>query len=218
MPLILIHHYRIIQWYLSNLTGLFLAKAPNCEHHIHLEGTWGGASRRRYRCQWRLPYWPPYNFFRRYFADKQHCTLGTLYVSLFYTLAKKNNIVLPDEPCFASASALNDRYQNFSGLDDYLHYNVNQYISSHPQRRFRSYPLVIFSACKSQWRGPCGHILLPIGSCISWCQCWDSHWRVLCGAETRQRVGCDKLTCSLSTEASATGGRVYYLYILSRWP
>jgi adenosine deaminase len=47
-----------------------------------------------------------------------------LYVSLFYTLAKKNNIVLPDEPCFASASALNDRYQNFSGLDDYLHYNA----------------------------------------------------------------------------------------------
>jgi adenosine deaminase len=45
-------------------------------------------------------------------------------VSLLYTLAKKNNIVLPDEPCFASASALNDRYQNFSGLDDYLHYNA----------------------------------------------------------------------------------------------
>lgn len=48
---------------------------------------------------------------------------GTLTPDLLFTLAKKNSISLPSEnPAFSSPSSLLARYQNFTSLDDFLHY------------------------------------------------------------------------------------------------
>lgn len=48
---------------------------------------------------------------------------GALTSDLLFKLAAKNNISLPKEdPAFASASALRQRYNNFASLDDFLHY------------------------------------------------------------------------------------------------
>ena len=50
---------------------------------------------------------------------------GALEPTLLYTLAARNAIDLPpasDDPSFASAAALLDRYDRFTSLDDFLHY------------------------------------------------------------------------------------------------
>lgn len=50
---------------------------------------------------------------------------GSLSPSLFFRLAASNNIALPSssvDPAFASIEALNTRYENFTSLDDFLHY------------------------------------------------------------------------------------------------
>lgn len=48
---------------------------------------------------------------------------GTLSPAFEFELAKKNNIILPqDDPAFASPEALLERYSHFSDLDDFLHY------------------------------------------------------------------------------------------------
>lgn len=50
---------------------------------------------------------------------------GSLSPELLFTLSKKNNIPLPSpsvDPAFSSAETLYTRYENFSSLDDFLHY------------------------------------------------------------------------------------------------
>lgn len=48
---------------------------------------------------------------------------GSLEPSLLFSLAKQNNITLPeDDAAFASADALLDRYKRFTSLDDFLQY------------------------------------------------------------------------------------------------
>lgn len=48
---------------------------------------------------------------------------GSLSPSLLFTLAAKNNIKLPrNDAAFSSPSTLNARYENFSGLQDFLDY------------------------------------------------------------------------------------------------
>ena len=48
---------------------------------------------------------------------------GSLSPSLLFQLAATNNITLPPEnPSFASISTLESRYENFTSLDDFLHY------------------------------------------------------------------------------------------------
>jgi adenosine deaminase len=50
---------------------------------------------------------------------------GSLSPTLLFHLAQINNITLPSpsiDPAFASPAALNERYENFSSLDDFLHY------------------------------------------------------------------------------------------------
>ncbi|KAM0262583.1 hypothetical protein ACHAQJ_001628 [Trichoderma viride] len=48
---------------------------------------------------------------------------GTISPELFFSLASKNGISLPsDDPAFDSPATLQARYQNFSSLDDFLHY------------------------------------------------------------------------------------------------
>lgn len=48
---------------------------------------------------------------------------GTISPELFFRLASKNDITLPsDDPAFESPAALHARYQNFTSLDDFLHY------------------------------------------------------------------------------------------------
>ena len=48
---------------------------------------------------------------------------GALTPKLLFSLAKKNNISLPnDDPAFSSIEALVDRYNRFLSLDDFLHY------------------------------------------------------------------------------------------------
>lgn len=48
---------------------------------------------------------------------------GALTSDLLFALAFKNDIRLPnDDPAFASAHSLRERYNNFSSLDDFLHY------------------------------------------------------------------------------------------------
>lgn len=48
---------------------------------------------------------------------------GALTPQLLFDLAEKNDIELPsDDPAFASPTALVDRYQRFTSLDDFLHY------------------------------------------------------------------------------------------------
>ena len=50
---------------------------------------------------------------------------GSLSPDLLFRLARANNIALPSptiDPAFASAAALAARYENFSSLDDFLHY------------------------------------------------------------------------------------------------
>ncbi|GAB7356107.1 hypothetical protein MBLNU459_g6710t1 [Dothideomycetes sp. NU459] len=47
---------------------------------------------------------------------------GALSPAVLFTLAKRNNISLPDDPAFASPEALLARYDRFTSLDDFLHY------------------------------------------------------------------------------------------------
>lgn len=48
---------------------------------------------------------------------------GTLTPELLFALAAKNNIALPvDDASFTDPAALSARYQNFTSLDDFLHY------------------------------------------------------------------------------------------------
>ncbi|EFX06640.1 adenosine deaminase [Grosmannia clavigera kw1407] len=47
---------------------------------------------------------------------------GSLSPELLFTLAKRNNVTLPEDPAFASVEALYARYDQFSCLDDFLHY------------------------------------------------------------------------------------------------
>lgn len=47
---------------------------------------------------------------------------GTLEPSLLFTLAAKNHISLPQDPSWASPAALKARYEQFTCLDDFLHY------------------------------------------------------------------------------------------------
>ncbi|PPJ61415.1 hypothetical protein CBER1_09482 [Cercospora berteroae] len=48
---------------------------------------------------------------------------GALTPEVLFTLASKNNITLPsDDPAFASPESLLQRYDNFTSLDDFLHY------------------------------------------------------------------------------------------------
>lgn len=48
---------------------------------------------------------------------------GTISPELLFTLASKNGISLPsDDAAFASPAALQTRYENFTSLDDFLHY------------------------------------------------------------------------------------------------
>ncbi|RFU81364.1 adenosine deaminase [Trichoderma arundinaceum] len=48
---------------------------------------------------------------------------GTISPELLFKLASKNGISLPlDDPAFDSPATLQARYQNFSSLDDFLHY------------------------------------------------------------------------------------------------
>ncbi|KAL8991199.1 MAG: hypothetical protein Q9177_000319 [Variospora cf. flavescens] len=50
---------------------------------------------------------------------------GSLEPSLLLSLASRNGITLPspdEDPAFASADALHDRYSRFTSLDDFLHY------------------------------------------------------------------------------------------------
>ena len=50
---------------------------------------------------------------------------GALSPSLLFTLASRNHISLPspgDDPAFTSIESLLDRYQQFTSLDDFLHY------------------------------------------------------------------------------------------------
>jgi adenosine deaminase len=48
---------------------------------------------------------------------------GALTPEVLFQLADKNNTSLPkDDPAFASPVALSDRYDNFTSLDDFLHY------------------------------------------------------------------------------------------------
>lgn len=48
---------------------------------------------------------------------------GALTPAVLFKLAAKNNITLPsDDPAFASPETLRERYQNFTSLDDFLHY------------------------------------------------------------------------------------------------
>ncbi|WPA99555.1 uncharacterized protein RHO25_004173 [Cercospora beticola] len=48
---------------------------------------------------------------------------GALTPEVLFTLASKNNITLPsDDPAFASPGRLLQRYDNFTSLDDFLHY------------------------------------------------------------------------------------------------
>lgn len=48
---------------------------------------------------------------------------GALTPELLFNLAKDNSITLPqDDPAFRSIAALYERYQNFTSLDDFLHY------------------------------------------------------------------------------------------------
>ena len=54
---------------------------------------------------------------------EQHLHIeGTLEPELLFELAAKNNVSLPDDPVYASAETLHARYQNFTCLDDFLHY------------------------------------------------------------------------------------------------
>ena len=48
---------------------------------------------------------------------------GALSPTLLFSLAARNNIPLPtSDPAFVSVSTLLDRYENFTSLDDFLHY------------------------------------------------------------------------------------------------
>lgn len=47
---------------------------------------------------------------------------GTLEPELLFELAAKNNVSLPDDPVYASAETLHERYQQFTCLDDFLRY------------------------------------------------------------------------------------------------
>ncbi|KAF7547941.1 hypothetical protein G7Z17_g7377 [Cylindrodendrum hubeiense] len=54
---------------------------------------------------------------------EQHLHIeGTLEPELLFALADKNGIALPDDPVYASPETLRERYQNFTCLDDFLHY------------------------------------------------------------------------------------------------
>lgn len=54
---------------------------------------------------------------------EQHLHIeGTLEPELLFELAAKNNVSLPDDPVYASAEVLHERYQQFTCLDDFLHY------------------------------------------------------------------------------------------------
>lgn len=54
---------------------------------------------------------------------EQHLHIeGTLEPELLFSLAEKNGIALPDDPVYASPQTLRERYQNFTCLDDFLHY------------------------------------------------------------------------------------------------
>ena len=48
---------------------------------------------------------------------------GALSPAVLFSLAKRNNIQLPqDDAAYASVEALNERYSRFTSLDDFLHY------------------------------------------------------------------------------------------------
>jgi len=48
---------------------------------------------------------------------------GALTPTVLFALAQRNNITLPkDNPAYSSVAALNDRYNKFTSLDDFLHY------------------------------------------------------------------------------------------------
>lgn len=48
---------------------------------------------------------------------------GALTPELLFSLAATNSITLPlDDPAFTSPATLHARYQNFTALDDFLHY------------------------------------------------------------------------------------------------
>jgi adenosine deaminase len=48
---------------------------------------------------------------------------GSLSPELLFQLAATNNITLPtNDPAFASTATLNERYENFTSLEDFLHY------------------------------------------------------------------------------------------------
>ncbi|CAM1510470.1 Fc.00g008050.m01.CDS01 [Cosmosporella sp. VM-42] len=54
---------------------------------------------------------------------EQHLHIeGTLEPELLFELARKSNVALPDDPVYASPETLHERYQQFTCLDDFLHY------------------------------------------------------------------------------------------------
>ncbi|RFU31900.1 hypothetical protein B7463_g4410, partial [Scytalidium lignicola] len=55
---------------------------------------------------------------------EQHLHIeGTVSPALLFSLAMTNNITLPtDDPAFENTSTLSTRYENFTSLDDFLHY------------------------------------------------------------------------------------------------
>lgn len=64
------------------------------------------------------------SFLRQLPKCEHHMHLeGALTPSVLFTLAAKNNITLPrDDPAFQSTETLVARYDNFTSLDDFLHY------------------------------------------------------------------------------------------------
>jgi len=84
-----------------------LQALPKCEHHLHLEGgTYADG------CD-------P----RKLFKTVANSVIIALTPEVLFRLAAKNNIQLPkDDAAFESAASLQNRYGDFSSLDDFLHY------------------------------------------------------------------------------------------------